>query len=240
MCERIFFLIASTDFLIAASPSVCYDQEDEETSISANKEAIIVQQPKSKKYTYADYLTWNDGGRYELIDGDVYMMSPSPSPAHQKISVGLCNQLYNYLKDKTCDVFAAPFDVRLNADTEDDTVVQPDISVICDPIKIDARGCNGAPDMVVEILSPTTARRDLVAKFNKYLAAGVREYWIVFPDTRNVMVHLLQYRQYVSHSYVDTDIINVSVLDGCQIIMAEVFPPAPPEEEPKSPTIVNK
>jgi Uma2 family endonuclease len=201
-----------------------------------NEGGITMQRPEKTKYTYADYLTWNDGKRYELIDGEVYMMSPAPSINHQRISSGLSSQLYNFLKGKKCEVFPAPFDVRLNADTEDDTVVQPDISVICDPDKIkDGKTCQGAPDMVAEILSPATAHRDRIDKFKKYLEAGVREYWVIHPEQRNVLVYLLKDGQYVCQAYSDTDTISVSVLEGCRINMAEVFQPAPPEEEIKSP-----
>ena len=181
---------------------------------------------KSEKYTYGDYCAWNDGNRYELIDGEAYMMSPAPSIAHQEISGGLFNQLYNHLKGKTCKVFAAPFDVRLNADAEDDTIVQPDIAVVCDLDKISNRkNCKGAPDMIVEILSPSTARHDQVVKFNKYLEAGVREYWVVYPDVRSVMTFLLKDGHYVSKAYGDTELISVSVLEDCQIHLADVFPP---------------
>jgi Uma2 family endonuclease len=200
-----------------------------------------MQAPKHQEYTYADYLTWNDGKRYELIDGEVYMMSPAPSISHQEISGGLFSEMFNYLKGKSCKVFAAPFDVRLNAETGDNTVVQPDISIVCDMDKIkDGKSCKGAPDMVVEILSPTTVRRDRIDKFKKYLEAGVREYWVIHPEERNVLVYLLKDEQYVSQAYSDTDTISVSVLDDCRINMAEVFPPAPPEEEPKSPQIAEQ
>jgi Uma2 family endonuclease len=197
---------------------------------------MMMQQPEKTKYTYADYLTWNDGKRYELIDGEVYMMSPAPSSVHQEISGRLFARLFNYLEGKTCKVFAAPFDVRLNADT----VVQPDISVICDLNKIDERGCKGAPDMVVEILSPSSTRHDQFTKFKKYLAAGVQEFWIVNPETRTLQVHILKDEEYVSRAYGDTDSVPVSVLEDCHINMAEVFPPAPPEEEIKSPKIASE
>lgn len=181
--------------------------------------------PRGKKYTYADYLTWDDGNRYELIDGEVYMMS-APSSTHQRISVELATQLRVYLRGKRCEVFPAPFDVRLDADS-DDTVVQPDISVICDPTKVDERGCKGAPDMVIEILSPSTASHDQVLKFNKYLEVGVREYWMVYPDMRTVQVNLLIDGRYVIQGYYDERAtISVNVLENCQINLADVFPPA--------------
>lgn len=189
-----------------------------------------MQLPRDKKYTYADYLTWDDDNRYELIDGEVYMMAPAPARIHQEVSVSLSGQLYNYLKGKKCKVYAAPFDVRLNADSEDNIVVQPDISVICDPNKLDDQGCKGAPDMIVEILSPSTAGRDQVLKFNKYLEAGVREYWMIYPESRTVQVYLQKNGEYVGKNYDATTTIPVSILEDCRIDLADVFPSLPPEE----------
>lgn len=189
------------------------------------RRVTIVELPRAKKYTYEDYLTWNDGKRYELIDGEIYLMSPAPSSDHQRISANLTAELVFYLRGKACEVFPAPFDVRLDADAEDDTVVQPDITVVCDPEKVNARGCKGVPDMIIEILSPSTAQHDQVVKFSKYLEAGVREYWMVYPDTRTVMVFLLREHEYVSHSYGSADTISVHVLEDCQINLSDVFPP---------------
>jgi len=192
-----------------------------------------MQLPNKPKYTYADYANWSDGKRYELIDGEVYMMSPAPSVNHQEISVNLVFQFATFLKGKTCKVFSAPFDVRLNADAEDDTVVQPDISIVCDPDKIkNGKNCKGAPDMIIEILSPSSARRDQFYKFNQYLAAGVKEYWIVYPETKTVQAYTLTEGQYVGRAYCDADMITVSVLEDCQINLADVFPAetAPQEE----------
>lgn len=183
-----------------------------------------MQLPKDKKYTYADYLTWDDGHRYELIDGVPYMMAPAPTPLHQEISASLVAQLWAYLKGKRCKVYAAPFDVRLSADAEDDTVVQPDLSIVCDPSKIDERGCKGAPDMVVEILSPSTMRQDQITKLNKYRDAGIREYWIVNPETRSVQVCLLEDSKYTIQGFTDADTIPVHVLDDCSIDLGTVFP----------------
>jgi len=183
-----------------------------------------MQLRKEERYTYSDYCQWDDGNRYELIDGEVYLMVPAPTSEHQRISRGLSNQIYNYLKGKKCEVFVAPFDVRLNVDTADDTVVQPDVSVICDPSKIDKRGCVGAPDMIVEILSPSSARRDNFVKFKRYLAAGVKEYWIVNPETKTVHVCVLKEGEYVSRVFGDTDSVPVGVLEDCLINLADVFP----------------
>lgn len=174
-------------------------------------------------YTYADYASWDDENRYELIDGAVYMMSPAPTSDHQAICRELLYQFTAFLKGKTCKVFASPFDVRLNFDGDDKTVVQPDILVVCDRSKIVKAGCNGAPDLVVEILSPSSVNRDILLKFNKYLQSGVREYWIVDPEGRTVTVHILEAGKYTTSAYGDTDTVDVSVLDGCQIALQEVF-----------------
>lgn len=196
-----------------------------------------MEQPIEKRYTYADYLTWNDGKRYELIDGAVYLMSPAPTIGHQRLVRELLLQFGNYLRGKTCEVFDAPFDVRLNPDTEDDTVVQPDLAVVCDPSKLqDGKSCKGAPDLVIEILSPSTAKRDQFIKLPKYQAAGVREYWVVYPQERFVQVHLLREDgAYTVSVHGDADTVPVRVLEDCQIDLAAVFGPAPAEAPPKEP-----
>lgn len=178
---------------------------------------------EGRKYTYADYCTWDDDERWELIDGVAYAMSPAPTWKHQGISRNLIGQLYAFLDGKSCKVFAAPFDVRLNAETDDDTVVQPDIVIICDHSKLGGTGCAGAPDMVVEILSPSTASKDMLLKYNKYLNAGVREYWIVDPDTQVVRVCILRDGKYDSIDYLDAALIPIHVLKGCEIDIKKVF-----------------
>ena len=179
--------------------------------------------PKDTRYTYADYLTWNDEVRYELIDGVPHMMSPAPAWEHQSISVELCGQLRDFLKGKPCKVFAAPFDVRLSAREGDDTVVQPDLLVICDLSKLSGTGCVGAPDMVIEILSPSTAGRDCIIKYQAYLNAEVREYWVVDPETKTVLTHMYHEGEYKTHGYAEADTVPVHVLDGCTIRLADVF-----------------
>ena len=177
----------------------------------------------NKRYTYSDYITWGEDVRCELIDGVVYDMSPAPGWVHQGISTNLVMQLAVFLEGKPCMVFHAPFDVRLNADEGDDTVVQPDVVVICDRSIIERTGCKGAPDMVVEILSPSTAEKDLVIKHNKYLRAGVREFWIVDPKTRIIRVFLLDDGKYSSIDYFGAEKIPVSVLEGFEIDIKRVF-----------------
>jgi Uma2 family endonuclease len=131
-------------------------------------------------YTYSDYLTWQWTEMTELIHGKIFKMSPAPGSKHQKIGGNLFGSLWNYLRNKKCQVFNAPFDVRLpvsslqNSDTEIITVVQPDLCVVCDPSKIDERGCVGAPDWVIEILSQRSSAMDLREKFKVYEEVGVK------------------------------------------------------------------
>ena len=181
---------------------------------------------KDARYTYTDYASWDDGNRRELINGVPFMMSPAPSPVHQRILGNLHLQIATYLRGKTCEAFLAPFDVRLNADAEDDTVVQPDLSIVCEPSKIDERGCKGAPDMVVEILSPTTRKHDTSVKLKKYLEAGVREYWIVDQEERTLFVYMLENGKYTLQAYEDTQSVPVGIFEDCIIDLAEIFPAA--------------
>jgi Uma2 family endonuclease len=184
----------------------------------------LAKEKENDYYTYADYLTWEGSERYELIDGEAYLMA-SPSRIHQEISMALSTRINNYLEGKTCKVYAAPFAVRLNPaeDQSDDTVLEPDIVVVCDPSKLDDRGCNGAPDMVIEILSPSTARYDRLVKFNKYRQAGVREYWIVDPEEKIVTAYVLKNGEYTALNYDDTGTAPVAVLPGCEIDLKAVF-----------------
>jgi Uma2 family endonuclease len=150
-------------------------------------------------YNYADYLQWSFDGMVELINGKIFKMAPAPSSKHQLLSGDLFGILWNYLKGKPCQVVSAPFDVRLSKNKEDkliDSVVQPDLCIICDPTKIDEKGCNGAPDMVIEILSPFSEERDTKLKYKLYEENGVMEYWIVNPHEASVKVYDL-----VEHKY---------------------------------------
>ena len=188
-------------------------------------------QPNENEHcTYADYLLLDENSeRMEIIDGKVVMMS-RPTAAHQSISFELGRQLGNFLLGKQCRAFAAPFDVRLFEKEGDkpenvDTVVQPDIFVVCDKNKIDNRGCKGAPNLVIEILSPTTYRHDCLVKLNLYLRAGVPEYWLVDPEEKTVLVYLLgnDGTYHISKHYTRNDIAAVSVLEGCSIELSKVF-----------------
>lgn len=185
---------------------------------------------EKERYTFADVLTWPDDERAELIDGEVILMAPAPSRGHQGISVELTRQFANYLEGKKCKAYHAPFDVRLfekDGDTPDDvdTVVEPDITIVCDPSKLDDRGCKGAPDMVVEILSPSTQRHDRLVKLGLYQRARVREYWIVNPEDQTVQVMLLDDGGVLQlHEVYDRQsVAKVNVLDGCFIELSKVF-----------------
>jgi Uma2 family endonuclease len=174
------------------------------------------------RYTYEDYLTWNDDNRWEIIDGKAYMMS-APSASHQRIFSRVFNKVYTFLEGRTCEVFPAPFDVRLSADKYDDTVVQPDISIVCDRKKIEPRGCKGAPDFIIEILSPSTTYYDFTIKKEKYLSAGVKEYWIIDPIAKKAIANILENGRYTITLYNETDNIPSHVLQGLEINLTEIF-----------------
>ena len=153
-----------------------------------------------KHYTYADYLQWPDDTRYELIDGEAFRMAPTPLIEHQEVAGEVFRQLANQLDGQPCRPYIAPVDVRLpradEADAAIDTVVQPDVLVVCDPGKVDRRGVRGAPDWLLEVLSPSTAAHDQIAKRRTYERAGVREYWLVHPSDRTLTVYVLENGQY--------------------------------------------
>ena len=163
----------------------------------------ISQLDFKKQYTYADYLTWQFSERVELIKGWLYKMSPAPRRVHQKIEVILLNNFFNFLETSKCEVYPAPFDVRLiknkgQKNQEINTVVQPDICVICDLEKLDDKGCIGAPDLIIEILSDSTAKKDYNEKFNLYEENGVKEYWIVNPASHTIEIFSLMDDKYES------------------------------------------
>jgi len=175
------------------------------------------------RYTYADYITWGEDVKCELIDGIIYDMSPAPGSMHQDISGNIFGQLFIFLEGKPCKVYHAPFDVRLDPNGADRTVVQPDILVICDRSIITKAGCSGAPDMVIEILSPSNAMKDMMLKSAKYQLAGVREIWMIDPVDKVVMTFYSENGEYKSIHYINKDKIPVKILEGCSIDMARVF-----------------
>ncbi|MGB0722667.1 MAG: Uma2 family endonuclease [Gammaproteobacteria bacterium] len=172
-----------------------------------------------KKHSYGEYLSWPEDVRYELINGDAYLMVPAPSSAHQLMVGALFGQLRDHLRGTSCIPVLAPFDVRLpksnEADEDIDTVVQPDISVICDKSKIDEQGCRGAPDWIIEILSPSSAGHDQTRKLTLYESAGVREYWLIHPTDRVLTVYTLH-----ADSYTRPDIQELTGSTTSQAVSA--------------------
>ncbi len=183
----------------------------------------------NKKYTYADYLTWLDDKRRELINGFIKIMTPAPRRIHQEISLNITKKVVNYLDNKPCKIYHAPFDVRLvekdkTSDQEIINVVQPDISVICDLAKLDDRGCLGAPDLIIEILSPASSKRDLSEKYELYQNFGVKEYWIVFPSEKVIQQFVLFNKKYeLKGSFVEGDLISPYIFPDLEINLDEIF-----------------
>lgn len=186
----------------------------------------INQLDLNKRYTYQDYLTWQLDEFVELIRGKIVRMSPAPNTGHQRISGNLFLIIGSFLKHKNCQVFSAPFDVRLLIG-ENETVVQPDLCVICDPEKLDQRGCNGAPDWIIEILSKSTAQKDLTDKFELYEQAGVREYWVVHPSEGTLLIYQLDpagcYQLLRSRPYTSGESVAAGVLPDLVVNLGEVF-----------------
>jgi Uma2 family endonuclease len=181
------------------------------------------------KYTYSDYLEWEDGERWELIEGEAYNITASPYRRHQEIRGVIFRKIADYLDDKSCKVFLAPFDVRLAeekaTDDETENVIQPDIVVVCDKKILDTHGCKGTPDLVVEIVSPSTASRDMGTKLKLYEKFRVREYWIVDPDKNFILQYNLQETNYYgTHTLVKSDeVLKSAVLESFEIELERSF-----------------
>jgi len=207
----------------------------------SEEEPTIVEEPfmplptlnldLSKRYTYADYLTWFDDVRRELIDGFIHLMS-APVRIHARITSRLNYTIEKYIVENKghCHVYHAPFDVRIPKDgyREDNkiyNVVQPDVCVICDLFKLDKKGCIGAPDLIVEVLSPFTFKKDWNYKFNLYEKVGVREYWIVDPIAKAVHVFLLQPNGYYDDGtvYECTQKAPVHIFEGLEVDLGVLF-----------------
>lgn len=195
-------------------------------------EENIIKEPEAAysntHYTYADYLKFSYDEMVEIIKGKIFRMSPAPSSGHQGISRNLCGILFNYFKGKQCQFFDAPFDVILPVKGKDfmqsDRVVQPDIVVICDPSKIQEKGCFGAPDWIIEILSPHTTKKDIQDKFDLYEESGVKEYWIVEPKNNTVEVFVLENEKYRRvRAYVQDDVVQCCTINGLSIDLKDVF-----------------
>ena len=177
-----------------------------------------------KLYTIDDIYALPDGQRAELINGQMFLMAP-PGRIHQKLLMELSATIRNYIRDSggSCEVYPAPFAVFLNAD--DQTYVEPDISVICDKNRLTDKGCNGAPDFIIEIVSPGSRRMDYSTKNALYSDAGVREYWIVDPENKAVQVFLQNGGGLLRlcEDYGQEDVAKVNVLDGCFVELSKVF-----------------
>jgi len=183
----------------------------------------------SKTYTYADYLAWKFDEFVELIRGQLMRPMAGPSTQHQELSQRLEYAILTFLRKSPCRMFHAPFDVRLtrstgNGDAQIQTVVQPDICVVCDLSKIDQRGCLGTPDWIIEIVSPGNVGRDTKIKFDLYEESGVREYWVVFPGERTVLTYVLENERYeLAAEYAAPGLMPVATLPGLALEWADVF-----------------
>lgn len=193
---------------------------------------------EEQKYNYGDYLSWPDNERWEIIEGTPYNMSPAPAPVHQTVLMGLANIIYTFLKGKPCNIYPAPFDVRLPGKKNDnekneidekeeniETVVQPDLLVVCDKTKIDTRGCKGAPDLIIEIISPSTARRDMRDKLKLYEKHGVKEYWLVYPYEQVAELFVLgtEGKYLFPERYGIEDTIESPLFPGLAVPLGDVF-----------------
>ncbi|WP_373494403.1 Uma2 family endonuclease [Aquiflexum sp.] len=180
-------------------------------------------------YSYADYLTWEFDEMVEIIKGKIFKSAAAaPRRIHQKISGNVFNKLHNYLNGKPCDVYDAPFDVRLPAKSKRNedifTVVQPDICVICNKSKLDEFGCIGAPDLIVEILSPGNNKKDLQNKYEVYEESGVKEYWIIQPYELTLLIYTLNDGKYIpSKLFTVGDVVTSTCIQGFQLDLEEVF-----------------
>jgi len=182
----------------------------------------------NKTYTYADYFKWKFEERVELIRGRIFKMSPAPNRRHQQLTGDIFFEIRRFLAGQKCEVYVAPFDVRLPRKSKDDndiiTVLQPDVCVICDPAKLDDKGCIGAPDIVVEILSPGNNTKELKNKYEVYEEDGVKEYWIVSPQDETFVLYALADGRYIaSRIMVAGDIVKSSVLNGFALNLEQLF-----------------
>ncbi|MBS9773650.1 MAG: Uma2 family endonuclease [Tenacibaculum sp.] len=187
----------------------------------------INQLDLNKIYSYADYLLWKFEERIELLKGKIFKMSPAPNVKHQSISINLLGGLLPLFKNKSCKLFHAPFDVRLATKNEKNedifTVVQPDICIICDESKLDDKGCIGAPDLVIEILSPGNSKKEMKNKFELYEEAGVKEYWVVHPLDENILVYTLNNGMYVTSKPIIDDFIPSKLFPNFKIHTNDIF-----------------
>ncbi len=188
----------------------------------------INQLDLNKRYTYADYLTWQLKERVELIKGKIFKMSPAPNVRHQRVSMNMIRELLKLPILENCQLFSAPFDVRLPVALEDgktDTVVQPDLCIICDESKLDEQGCNGAPDLVIEILSKGNSQKEMKNKFELYESSLIPEYWMVDPEHESIVIYSLDEKnKYIgSKPFVGDEIASSSVYLDLKIAVKDIF-----------------
>jgi Uma2 family endonuclease len=180
----------------------------------------------TKEYTYSDYLLWQFSERVELIKGFINKMSPAPNRFHQTVSRNITGLFFNSFKKHPCNVYVAPFDVRLpiKSKKKDTTVVQPDLCVVCDQSKLDDQGCNGAPELMIEILSPNNSKYDLDTKFKLYQEAGVLEYWILEPVEKMLLVYTLINGKYIGlPPQTEGENIQSPLFPNLEIAIEDVF-----------------
>ena len=197
-----------------------------------NEQYMQVEEPDpSISYTYADYLQWKFEERLELFRGKIFKLS-APNTKHQVIAGNLFVAAKLFLAKQKCRVFIAPFDVRLpvknrKKDTEVTTVVQPDICIVCDETKIDARGCCGDPDLVIEILSPGNSHKEVKLKYDLYEEAGVKEYWIIYPEEESLAVFILNEKELYDGAtlYAGKDKVHSKAIPGLIIDLKDIFTP---------------
>ena len=181
-----------------------------------------------KTYSYADYLKWEFEERLELIKGKIFKMTPAPNTFHQVVAGNTYGYLWSFLKGKSCQVFSAPFDVRLTRiknEQEILTVVQPDICVICDISKLDTKGCLGAPDIVIEVLSPGNNKKELRNKYEAYEEAEVKEYWLIHPDEMTLFRYILDDNKKFQPTRLlaSGDELTTAVLPGFILKLEDIF-----------------
>ena len=180
--------------------------------IPMNEITRLDQLDPNGSYSYKDYLLWKLKERVEIIKGKIMAMSPAPNRLHQDISLKLTSEFLKVFPNDGCKLYVAPFDVRFPDENGNiRTVVQPDLCVICDPNKLDERGCLGAPDLVVEILSPGNSKREMKDKYELYQEYGVSEYWVVRPEERNIHIYVLENGRYIGIAPVVEDDVITSV-----------------------------
>ncbi len=209
-----------------------YPKSGTETKSKQAKKPVVTY--GKQQFSYAEYLHWSDNKMREIINGMVYSFS-APFRKHAEVTISFLKKVLPYIDRRKgkCKVYHAPFDVRLplNGETADDeiyNVVQPDICVICDLSKLDERGCIGAPDLIVEVFSPSTGKRDMNEKYFLYEAAGVKEYWLVYPDSKAVTKFLLhddgKYDDGTTYEVINGETkVPIEVLEGLVVDLEDLF-----------------